>query len=208
MAASSGVRHWARSRTMHVLVLIAVLNLLGPRILLRTVRYSTGPTASGPTPRPYSQNGPRQSVWNIWRSRPTAQDFVQEHCSSLQHQYNKLIDPMMSLWNETGFSTELLEHTSGDRVYISDGSVFLSNSTSWARTIPTFVKYIQHIAQIVQLPDMLLPLNPADEPLAELKPGEPPRPLLAFCKTPGFADVLLPNTAEGASVIHCLATAR
>lgn len=111
---------------------------------------------------------------------------------------------MMSLWSDSGFSTDLLEHTSGDRVYISHGTVLLSDSTMWARTIPTFVRYIQHIAKTVQLPDMLLPLNPADEPLAELKPGELPRPLLAFCKVPGYSDVLLPNTAEGECLIISL----
>ncbi|DBA99135.1 hypothetical protein WJX77_004871 [Trebouxia sp. C0004] len=44
---------------------------------------------------------------------------------------------------------------------------------------------------------MVLPLNPADEPLAAIKVGEQPRPLLAFCKTSRFSDVLIPNTAEG-----------
>ncbi len=35
---------------------------------------------------------------------------------------------------------------------------------------------------------MVLPLNPADEPLAAIKDGEQPRPLLAFCKTPQDTD--------------------
>ena len=199
MAATSGVCRWARSWTARLLLIVALLDLLGQPMLLPIVHYSTDWTINKLAPQ---QQGPshsssRQSARNFWRSKPSAQHFLEKHCSSLQHQYNELIDPMMSLWNETGFSTDLLEHTSGDRVYISGDSVFLSNSTSWARTIPTFVRYIQQIAHTMQLPDMLLPLNPADEPLADLKSGESPRPLLAFCKVPGFADVLLPNTAEG-----------
>ena len=75
----------------------------------------------------------------------------------------------------------------------------LSESTGWARTIPTFVSYLRHIHNLAHLPNMVLPLNPADEPLAAIKDGEQPRPLLAFCKTPQFSDVLIPNTAEGDS---------
>lgn len=184
-----------------MLGLIAVLDVLGPPVLLPIVRYSTNWAVSSHTRR---HNGERHNAvtkispfWSFWQPKPTASEFLEDECSFLHHAYSHLIDPMMSLWNESGFSIDLLEHTSGDKVYIVDGEVLLSGSTTWGRTIPTFVRYIQQIAKAVQLPNMLLPLNPADEPLAELKPGEPPRPLLAFCKIPGYSDVLLPNTAEG-----------
>ncbi len=97
--------------------------------------------------------------------------------------------------------SDLLESSSGDRVYIQDGKLSLSNSTTLHRLIPTFVNYIQHIAELVHLPDMILPLNPADEPLAKIKSNEEPTPLLAFCKTPGFSDILMPNTIEGVTFI-------
>lgn len=104
---------------------------------------------------------------------------------------------MLQLWNQTGFSLRLLESTSGDRVYVKDGRLYLSNSTTLHRLIPTFVNYVQHIEKLVQLPDMVLPLNPADEPLARLNPNGEPGPLLAFCTSPGFSDILIPNTLEG-----------
>ena len=104
---------------------------------------------------------------------------------------------MLQLWNQTGFSLRLLENTSGDRVYVKDGRLYLSSSTTLHRLIPTFVNYVQHIEKLVQLPDMVLPLNPADEPLARLAPSGEPGPLLAFCTSPGFSDILIPNTLEG-----------
>ena len=198
MVASGRVHRWARSRTLRVLVSLALLDLLGPPILLPIIRNGASWIfGSGNQERRQSNSHYSGSFGGLWQSKPNARNFLDEHCTSLQHTYANLIDPMMALWNETGFSQDLLEHTSGDRVYINSGRVFLSESTSWARTIPTFVRYIQHIANMVQLPDMLLPLNPADEPLAQLQPGEAPRPLLAFCKVPGYSDVLLPNTAKG-----------
>ena len=83
------------------------------------------------------------------------------------------------------------------KCHVHAAHTFLLYVGRWARTIPTFVRYIQHISTLVELPNMILPLNPADEPLAALKEGEKPRPLLAFCKIPGFSDILIPNTAEG-----------
>lgn len=50
---------------------------------------------------------------------------------------------------------------------------------------------MQHVA----LPDMQLPLNAADEPLA--RDEHPPVPLLSFCRPKGMIDILMPNTIEG-----------
>ena len=143
----------------------------------------------------------RHAIVTFRRSKPSLQQHLQDHCLHLQDALEPLLQSLFIHWNTSGFNTDLLEHTSGERVYVIDGKVFLSDATAWARTIPTFVRYIQHISTIVNLPDMILPLNPADEPLAALKEGEDPRPLLAFCKVPGFSDVLMPNTAEGAPAI-------
>ena len=140
----------------------------------------------------------KHTVIPFHRSKPSLQQHLRDRCLHLQDAYDPLLQNLFSHWNASGFDPDLLEHTSGERVYIIDGKVVLSDSTGWARTIPTFVRYIQHISTIVALPDMILPLNPADEPLAEMKESEDPRPLLAFCKVPGFSDVLIPNTAEGA----------
>lgn len=137
------------------------------------------------------------SLWTASGSKQRLNSFLQEHCAPLSEVYDQLLEPMFGLWNQTGFPMQLLENTSGDRVYVRNGKLSLSESTTLHRLVPTFVNYIQHIAQLVHLPDMLLPLNPADEPLALIKPGEDARPLLAFCKAPGFSDVLMPNTLEG-----------
>ena len=138
--------------------------------------------------------------FNLWKQQGGKQPldgYLQEQCAPLRQVYDQLLDPMFGLWNQTGFPVQLLENTSGDRIYVRNGKLAMSDSTAWGRLIPTFINYIQHIAQLVHLPDMLLPLNPADEPLALIKPDEDARPLLAFCKTPGFSDVLIPNTLEG-----------
>ena len=139
----------------------------------------------------------RAPVTIMRRSKPTLQQHLHDHCHLLEDEYSPLLQSMFAHWNTSGVSLDLLTHTSGERVYISNGKVFLSDSTGWGRTIPTFVRYIQHISKIVHLPDIILPLNPADEPQAALKYGEDPRPLISFCKIPGFSDVLMPNTAEG-----------
>jgi hypothetical protein len=136
-------------------------------------------------------------------NKASLRQYLEQHCSHLQQAYVTLLDPLLEHWNATGFGLDALEHTSGERVYIFNDRLSLSESTGWARTIPTFVSYFRHIHNLVHLPNMVLPLNPADEPLAAIKDGEQPRPLLAFCKTPQFSDVLIPNTAEGNSAEAC-----
>ena len=138
MVASGRVHRWARSRTLRVLVLLALLDLLGPPILLPIIRNGASWVfGSGNQERRQSNSHYSGSFWGLWQSKPNARNFLDEHCTSLQHTYANLIDPMMALWNESGFSQDLLEHTSGDRVYISNGRLFLSENTSWGRTIPT-----------------------------------------------------------------------
>lgn len=136
-------------------------------------------------------------VFERHSTRPRLDDYLRDQCAPLKHVYDGLLDESFSLWYPSGFSVNLLEHTSSDRVQLHEGLLRLSESTAMIRTIPTFVSYIEKMARTVKLPDMLLPLNPADEPLAKIRSEEPPRPLLGFCKWPGFSDVLIPNTAEG-----------
>lgn len=199
MLGRSRVSHWIRLKGLQLLPILLLVALLGPPLLQGLPSFrSSAPrnldTASSPSIR--SDARPTAS-WSWWGGKPTLQQYTQKHCLPLKETHQKLLEPMLELWNQTGFSLDLLEKSSGDKVYVQDGRLSLSNSTTLHRLIPTFVNYIQHIAELVHLPDMLLPLNPADEPLAKLKPNEEPTPLLAFCKTPGFSDVLLPNTIEG-----------
>ena len=171
-------------RSLHLIVLCALMYLVYG---FSTVR------------KPWSLSAAETglSARAILSKKATLKEHVQQQCPHLHDTYEQLLNPLLQYWNESGFDVTLLEHTSGDRIYVSNGKVSLSDSTAWARTIPTFVRYVEHIARLASLPDMVLPLNPADEPLAALKDGEAPRPLLAFCKIPGFSDVLIPNTAEG-----------
>ena len=188
-------------RALQALPILLLLALLGPPVFegLPRLRGSSsrklGPTAA-PLPAALP-NAATSASRNWWGRKPTLELYRQKHCLPLQDAHQQLLEPMLQLWNQTGFSLKLLEGTSGDRVYVKDSKLYLSNSTTLHRLIPTFVNYIQHIAKIVQLPDMVLPLNPADEPLARLNPTGEPGPLLAFCTTPGFSDILIPNTLEG-----------
>ena len=193
--------NFMRLRGLQALPLLLLLALLGPPLFQGLPRIRSNSVRNlGPTPQPApaeQSNAAASASRSWWGSKPTLEQYKQKHCLSLQDAYQELLDPMLQLWNQTGFSLNLLESTSGDRVYIKNGKLSLSNSTVLHRLIPTFVNYIQHIEKIVRLPDMVLPLNPADEPLAKLDPNGQPGPLLAFCTTPGFSDILIPNTLEG-----------
>lgn len=63
------------------------------------------------------------------RAKPSLEEHWRDHCFHLQDTYEQLLQPLFSHWNESGFGLDLLEHTSGERVYILDGKVFLSEST-------------------------------------------------------------------------------
>ena len=196
MLGRSRITHWIRLRGLQFLPILLLVALLGPPLFegLPTFRSSAPLPAPSPSKRPDAR--PTAS-WSWWGSKPTLQKYAQQHCLPLRETHQQLLEPMLKHWNQSGFSPDLLERSSGDRVYIQDGKLSLSNSTTLHRLIPTFVNYIQYIAELVNLPDMILPLNPADEPLAKIKSNEEPTPLLAFCKTPGFSDILMPNTIEG-----------
>ena len=47
----------------------------------------------------------------------------------------------------------------------------------------------------LKLPELDLPLNAADEPLAVVE--EHPAPIMSFCRTPDRVDILIPNLLEG-----------
>ena len=199
MLGRSRIGHWIRSRYLHLLPILLLVALLGPPLFqsLPSFRHSP-PRKLGPGPELAKRPAARPTTsWSWWGRKPTLQQYTEQHCMPLWGTHQQLLEPMLQPWNQTGFSLKMLENTSGDRVYTQDGRLSLSNSTTLHRLIPTFVNYIQHIAELVQLPDLLLPLNPADEPLAQLKASAEPTPLLAFCKTPGFSDILIPNTLEG-----------
>ena len=199
MLGRSRLGHFIRLRGLQALPILLLLALLGPPLLqgLPSFRHTTN-RKFGPAPSPTQRSDARdQSHWKWWGSKPTLHQYTQQKCQPLLETHQQLLEPMFKHWDQKGFSRQLLENSSGDRVYIQDGKLSLSNSTTLHRLIPTFVNYIQHIAELVHLPDMMLPLNPADEPLARVKPDEEPTPLLAFCKTPGFSDILMPNTIEG-----------
>ena len=195
------VRSFMQFRALQALPVLLLLALLGPPIFqgLPHLRSSSsrklGPTLAPLPTSPHTAATSASRSW--WRGKPTLEQYRQKHCLPLQDSHHKLLEPMLQLWNQTGFSLRLLESTSGDRVYVKEGRLSLSNSTTLHRLIPTFVNYIQHIEKLVQLPDMVLPLNPADEPLARLNPSGESGPLLAFCTSPGFSDILIPNTLEG-----------
>ena len=184
---------------MQLIPLLLLLALFGPQLFREVPGFprSGNRKLASESGASLSADKRKPSLWKQRGGKQSLDRHLQEQCTPLQEVYSQLLDPMFSLWNQTGFPVQLLENTSGDRVYVRDGKLAMSESTAWGRLIPTFINYIQHIAQLVHLPDMLLPLNPADEPLALVKPGEDARPLLAFCKVPGFSDVLMPNTLEG-----------
>ena len=199
MLGRSRLSHLLRTRGLQAVPTLLLLALLGPPILqgLPSLKYQTN-RKLGPAPSPaHPSDASADGSWRWWHSKPSLQQYTQQHCGPLLDTHQQLLEPMFRHWAQSGFSKRLLENTSGDRVYIQNGKLSLSNSTTLHRLIPTFVNYIQHIAELVHLPDMMLPLNPADEPLARVKNDEQPTPLLAFCKTPGFSDILMPNTIEG-----------
>ena len=92
-------------------------------------------------------------------------------------------------------------------LYFKGGRVFLSPGATRSRLTPTFHAMLQRLRLRVALPDLALPLNPADEPQAgwgsgrgaagKAAPPPPPPPVFSFCVTPAFADIPLPNTIEG-----------
>ena len=62
-------------------------------------------------------------------NKPSLEQYWHDHCFHLRDTYEQLLQPLFAHWNETGFDLDLLEHTSGERVYIVDGKLSLSDST-------------------------------------------------------------------------------
>lgn len=200
MTRPGSIVHCIQRRTVQLIPILMLVALLGQPVLRQVPSMPTAGSSrklASTTSASGLADNRKISFWQQRHSQPKLDGYLRDHCATLKEAYDQLLDPAFSLWNQTGFPVDLLEHTSGDRVYVRKGQLRLSQSTTLIRLIPTFVNYIQHIAQLVRLPDMLLPLNPADEPLAEIRAGEGSRPLLAFCSVPGFSDVLMPNTLEG-----------
>ena len=54
---------------------------------------------------------------------------------------------------------------------------------------------MQALWRDVALPELDLPLNAADEPLAIVE--ETPAPIMSFCRQPDRMDILIPNVLEG-----------
>ena len=63
------------------------------------------------------------------QTKPSLEQYWRDHCLQLRDTYEQLLQPLFAHWNETGFDLDLLEHTSGERVYLLDGKLFLSDST-------------------------------------------------------------------------------
>ena len=63
------------------------------------------------------------------QTKPSLEQYWRDHCFHLQDTYEQLLQPLFAHWNESGFGLDLLEHTSGERVYLLEGELFLSDST-------------------------------------------------------------------------------
>lgn len=63
------------------------------------------------------------------KTKPSLEQYWHDHCFHLRDTYEQLLQPLFAHWNKTGFDLDLLEHTSGERVYIFDGKLFISDST-------------------------------------------------------------------------------
>eukprot|EP00884_Botryococcus_braunii_P016709 jgi/Botrbrau1/3721/Bobra.0363s0008.2 len=134
---------------------------------------------------------------NVLFGRRDMDSYLFWNCGHLNETYAPLIAALLAPWNSTGIDLRLItgQH---DVLYIFKDRVYLQHGSERARLMPTYHSLVQHIRLAVKLPDMALPINPADEMRAPLpKDGSLPSPLMSFCKTEGYSDILIPNTIEG-----------
>ncbi|BDA45764.1 Protein O-glucosyltransferase 2 [Coccomyxa sp. Obi] len=137
-----------------------------------------------------------------WRTvlfgRKSVKQFLKTECGNLVQTYEPLIREELHWWEQKGITKDLLDRSTDAKVIIYQDKVYLSHGSERARLIPTYHSLIQRVRLRVKLPDMVIPLNPGDEPLAPLRRElDPPTPIFSFCKLSNFSDIMLPNTIEG-----------
>ncbi|CAL5220281.1 g2266 [Coccomyxa viridis] len=137
-----------------------------------------------------------------WRrallGRKSLKGFLHAECRDYLADYAPLVRQELKLWEKTGIHNDLLERSRDANVIIHQDKIYLSHGAERARLIPTYHALIQRVRLRVKLPDMVIPLNPGDSPLALLrKEISPPTPIFSFCKTRNYSDIMLPNIIEG-----------
>ncbi|KAK9811967.1 hypothetical protein WJX73_004068 [Symbiochloris irregularis] len=121
--------------------------------------------------------------------------YLETHCSSLAKEHEQLAEEYLKHWPLNSITVETMKPWYGF-AYIHGSDVFMGPELERGRLMPTYLHMLHGILQHVALPDMPLPLNAADEPLA--KDDEHDVPLMSFCRpNRGMIDILIPNALEG-----------
>jgi hypothetical protein len=136
---------------------------------------------------------------------------VGKHCAHLARDHAPLVAAALAPWTapangtapsltvaDVVASTESRQHEAA--LYVKGGSLFLG-PRAWPKNLtPRYVATLARLGRRARLPDVVLPLNPGDEPQVRWGGGggDPrPRPLFSFCLRPGHADVPFPNQFDG-----------
>ena len=99
---------------------------------------------------------------------PTLPAFLSSSCSDLLSDYAPLISADLEPWPRV---TRAMIESDPDRLYFVGGRAFLPKNATRGRLMPTFHAFLQRLSLRVALPDLVIPLNVADEPRAPWEAG-------------------------------------
>ena len=99
---------------------------------------------------------------------PALPAFLSSSCSDLLRDYAPLIAADLAPWPAV---TRAMVDRDPDRLYLVGGRAFLPREADRGRLMPTFHAFLQRLSLRVALPDLVVPLNVADEPRAPWERG-------------------------------------
>lgn len=134
-----------------------------------------------------------------WRSltgwRPNATEFLSQHCTDVRSEFDRLIrQTNLRPWIGKSLDQKDLTAAGQTQLYHVNDTWYLSPEGEPERMLPTYICFMQRLRTRVRLPDLVLPINPADEPVSRI---EDPAFVMGFCKDNATNDVLIPNDGNG-----------
>lgn len=99
---------------------------------------------------------------------PTLPSFLSSSCSDLLADYAPLVARDLRPWPRV---TRAMVESDPDRLYFVGGRAYLPRGASRGRLMPTFHAFLQRLALRAALPDLVVPLNVADEPRVPWEAG-------------------------------------
>lgn len=125
-------------------------------------------SGGGGSSPPYASSSSSPSSSSFLAFPPTLPTFLSSACADLSDDYAPLIAADLRPWP---LVTREMVEADPDRLYLVGGRALLPRGADRGRLMPTFHAFLQRLGLRVALPDLVVPLNVADEPRAPWEPG-------------------------------------